>query len=334
MEKPRKKVSARKFVQDFRAGKTDEELMEIYGLDRKNLNKLFKKLMDKELLDPTEVRIHKTRDRTGDSASQEASVDLDSSDHSIPRAVGVVEYEETEGKFCSQCGAPAPEKALTCPQCGHVLPGTRRWEEVEPKQSIIERIPPLAWGIIVAIPVGIALYLFFAYYLVPAMSKETDRRVEAIRKETGGLTPQEAAARVAAAKYRNALRAEVSRLISLDIFSEVEPDYSVFKAGAMWAGLSQEDRRRHLTSLAATMRSAQIQVNFEVVDDAGWTIATVNGFSINLVEEESSIESFEAGLFEKKKSPRRGGDPTLEELERQADPKRRARDLEGLPTSE
>lgn len=332
MKEPKRKVSAKRFVEDFRAGKTDEELMEIYGLDRKNLNRLFKKLITKELLDATEVRIHKTRDRTGDTSDPDASIDLDSSERVASATVGVVQHEEVDLSKCPQCGAPASEKGLTCPECGHVLPGSRRWEEMDRKESIFGRIPPLAWGCILAVPVGIAIYIFFAYYMYPAMSQETDKRIRAVRSEIGpGMTPQEAAKRVAAVKYRNDLQAEVNRLISLDIFSQVEADYSVFTAGAMWAALSPQNRRKHLSEVAAAMTRAEIPADFEVVDSGGFTVATVKGGSIQLTKSESSVDEFEAGLFEKKKAPGGDRDPTLEELEQQARPEQRLQQLKDLP---
>ncbi len=334
MQEPKKKVSAKRFVADFQAGRTDEELMEIYALDHKNLNRLFKKLIEKELLDANEVRIHKTRDRTGDTSLGEASIEVDSSERVAASTVGVAEHREVDPAVCPQCGAPASEKGLTCPECGHVLPGSRRWEEVDRKESIFHRLPALAWGCILAVPVAIVTYLFFAYYMYPAMSQETDKRVQAIRKETGGMTPQDAAKRVAAIKHRNDLQAEVNRLISLDIFSRVETDYSVFTAGAMWAGLSRTSQTKHLSEISAAMARAEIPADFQVVDSGGFTVATVKHGSIELAKSDSSLDEFEAGLFEKKRAPSADRDPTLEELEQQARPERRLDQLKGLPRSE
>lgn len=331
MKEPKKKVSAKRFVEDFRAGKTDEELMEIYGLDHRNLNRLFKKLITKELLDPDEVRIHKTRDRTGDTSEADASVEVDSSER-VAAAVGVVQYEDVDPGKCPQCGAPASAKGLTCPECGHVLPGTQRWEEVDRKESLLHRLPPLAWGCVLAVPVGIGIYIFFAYFMYPAMSQETDKRIHAVRREIGsGMTPQEAAKRIALIQHRNNLQAEVSRLVSLDIFSQAEADYSVFTAGAMWAGLSPENQRRRLSELAAAMTQAGIPADFQVVDSGGFTVATVKSGSVQLTESASSLDKFESGLFEKKRPPSGDRDPTLEELQEQARPERRLQQLKDLP---
>ena len=56
MEKQPLKVNAKMFLKDFREGKSDEELMRLHGLTPQTLAKLVRVLLDKELLDPSELK--------------------------------------------------------------------------------------------------------------------------------------------------------------------------------------------------------------------------------------------------------------------------------------
>ena len=332
MEEPKRKVSAKKFLEDFRSGKPDEELMEIYGLDRKNLNRLFKKLITKGLLDADEVRLHKIRDRTGDTSDPEASVELESSVRAIFADAGAVDDEEADSAKCPQCGAPASDIGLTCPECGTMLPGSRRWETVDRQESVFHRLSPLAWGCILVATIGVILYLLLASSMHTATPRRADTQSGTVSEVSGpAMTPQQAAKRAAVVKYRNDLQAEVNRLIALDILSHAEADYSVFTAGAMWAGLSTNSRREHLSQIAAAMSMAEIRSDFEVVDGGGFTVATVKNGAIELVDAESSMDEFEAGVTQQENSPGADRDPPPEELEKQAGPEGRRQQIKDLP---
>ena len=49
MEK-KQKINAKKFVEDFRAGKSETELMSAHGLNPGTLDKVFRALIDKNFL--------------------------------------------------------------------------------------------------------------------------------------------------------------------------------------------------------------------------------------------------------------------------------------------
>ena len=191
MAEKKRKVNAKVFLNDLRTGMNREELLAMHGLNEKSLDKLVGMLVEREMLDPAELDSLPalTRHREEDMEPSEGT-GSEAAFSGVPGEIpGSVILSQ-----CPQCGAKVGERTLICPECGHVLPGQERWEEVEPKKSLTERIPPLLWGVILAIPVAVLLFFFFKDFMLPATEAKIDKRIRAIRNETPkGKTPMQAA---------------------------------------------------------------------------------------------------------------------------------------------
>lgn len=151
-----------KFLVDFRSGCSDEELARKHDLKQSALKKLLRVLEQKRLLSSADLEI-----RAVEAARMEASLTgLDQPD--LPRPE---EFVST----CPQCRAAVTEKLLTCPECGHVLPGEERWSNLEPKKGLLDRVPPIVWGCIIALPIGLLVFYTFKGMLVSMRSTAAEK---------------------------------------------------------------------------------------------------------------------------------------------------------------
>ncbi len=271
MEKNRK-INAKKFVADFRAGLDDSDLMRDHGLDKTSLAKVFKALIAKGFLEISELE-----ERKLDGVKRSAASAPPQLRQQETYAEPIVEKKRQDPDLCPQCGAKVNKKALTCPECGHVLSGEQRWADVEPKQHFWERIPPLALGCIIALPIGVMMFFLFRDIILPMSQSAADKRAEALRRELPkGKAPMEAAKDLARIASHNIIKSEVERLVGEEILASTNASYTAFNAGPRWADLSEDERMRRLKGIRTALRSSGLPVNFRFLMETGEVYATVS----------------------------------------------------------
>lgn len=282
MEKTRHRVNARAFVEQYRAGVTEEELMRNHRLDEAGLGKLVKLLLKKGFLEPSDIAM---REALGQSDGEES----ESRDRTQPDASPDRHPEEIAGRtddeepsLCPQCRAEVSVKALICPECGHVLPGEERWAAVEPPRSLSDRIPPKILGIFLALPLALLLFFLFRDVFIPAAEDAVDRRSGAIGKRAH--RPKVSANGPVAPPTDDpaeALEKEVHRLIASDILSSADEGYRRMVVGSGWFRLGLEEKARHLSRIRSMLIHSGVDANFEVVDLWGEPVARVTNTYIN-----------------------------------------------------
>lgn len=290
MEKTRPKINAKQFVEDFRSGKSDEELMVRHGLDEKALKKVLRILVERKLLDESELLMaghsfHAVKDQESRPPVR-AHRESQARPAERPTISGVIVREDTT---CPQCGAPVTKRVLTCPECGHVLPGEERWENVEPKKSLGERIPPKVWGIIMSVPIAVMLFFIFKDFIIPVAGWQIEKQRDSLQSELDKREePWKAARELAQQRGAKVVQVLVERLIDQEILQSVEPDYSTFVAGRRWNDISTIEKERHLSEIRSALTKANLNAEFDLTDQHGGLLATVKTSSI-------SIGGFEEG---------------------------------------
>jgi len=299
MAKPKLKVNAKSFVRDYRAGKSDSELMDSYNLSSDGLNKLLKMLVDKRMLFPSELKSDKTFPST-------ELLDAPPFDEPTPRPRPKRVYEprrdlvieipskpdeacpETsravDSSRCPQCGAQVTEKMLICPECGHVLPGEERWANVEPKPRLMDRIPPKVLGTLVALPAAIVLFFVFRDIILPMTESTIEKRSTAVR--TARSTRSNDArlkGRSSQVNPAEALDRLVEELIGSNVFANANEELTVFHAGPGWWRMSGDERLETLDRLRKAMRKSVGEFELEVLDSSGAAVAWVNHDSVELL---------------------------------------------------
>ena len=296
MEKKPLKVNAKMFLKDFREGKSDEELMRLHSLTPHTLAKLVRVLLDKELLDPSELK-----SRRADAPTEPEILMPPPQPQDIWPAEPVHEKNRQEsvqssGSSCPQCGAKVTERMLSCPECGHVLPGEERWEAVEPKKGLFERIPARLMGYIIALPIGIMLFFLFKDVILPMTEATVEKRTEALRQELPkGKTPIQASKDLAKRAASGVIRVETERLRNDGIIAEAKDDYTSFTAGSRWPELSVAEKRKALEDIRSALVRSGIATHFRLVNDSGESLALVTGESVELFEEDGLTESVQSG---------------------------------------
>lgn len=285
--KPKKKVSAKAFLNDLRSGKTEQELMFLHDLDGRTMERLLDVLVNKKLLsqeevqdwkDTTMVFSERSTDRIFQVPRPETFAPTQVLNPTFPEPRAQPKPEVVEGPKCPQCDALVPTKALACPECGHLLPGEDRWAMLEPEKGLLERIPPLILGTILSVPVAIAIFVLFYYFVLPAREHEVKQHISQIKsqKDSGSKGPGivHVEARLAAIR---SLRLMVRTMVSQGIFIAVDPKYQVFLAGKSWHSANQDTRIKWLTQISRALETAGMDVDFEVVDDDNRVLSTVYG---------------------------------------------------------
>ena len=295
MEKQPLKVNAKMFLKDFREGKSDEELMRLHGLTPQTLDKLVRVLLDKELLDPSELKSRRAEAPTEPEIFIPPPRPQDILPPEPVRERNRQDYVESSGSSCPQCGAQVTERMLSCPECGHVLPGQERWEAVEPKKGLTERIHPMVLGCIIALPIGIMLFFLFKDVILPMTEATVEKRTEALRKEIPkGKTPMQASKDLAKRAASGVIRVETQRLINDGIIAEAKDDYRSFTAGSRWPELSDAAKRKALEDIRTALVRSGMAIHFRFVNDSGESLALVTGESIELFEGEGLPESIDS----------------------------------------
>ncbi len=300
MAKSKLKVNARSFVRDYRAGTSNSDLMDTYGLTSDGLNKLLKMLVDKKLLHPSELKLERdfpstelldvpgfgepterTRPKPVYEPRREPVVEM-------PKQPDEPEIEKknpdpVDPLRCPQCGADVTEKMLICPECGHVLPGEERWANVEPKPRLVDRIPPKVLGAVVAFPIAFLLFFVFKDIILPMTEDTIEKRTRAAKAARAtGLKKAGLKERQASVDPREALDRLVDNLIESDVFADVNRELTVFYAGPRWMLMSGDERLESLDRLRKAMRKSVGEFELEVVDSLGAAVAWVNHNSVEL----------------------------------------------------
>jgi hypothetical protein len=310
MEKPKPKVNAKKFLEDFRAGLGDEELMSLHGLDQKGLNKVLRILVERKLLDESELlathsfRFAAIPETPSPYAPQRDSVPEPDRPEPIPYP------EMPHGTKCPQCGATVSTKVLTCPECGHVLPGEERWANVEPDKRFFERVPPKMLGIILALPVVALMFYVFRDMIIPMAELKVEKQREQF-KETleSSRGPIQAAQEVAAKRGLRGLQTVIEQLTTQDIIQSVEPDYSTFVAGPRWSEISTFDKEKHLSRIRSALLSAKLSGEFNVMDQSGLLLARVTKSSMSFGPFDAGSEGTWSSEEKDENSEKQGAEP-------------------------
>jgi hypothetical protein len=193
----------------------------------------------------------------------------------------VLNYNKTE---CPQCGASVSKRALTCPECGHMLPGEERWESVEPKKRLVDRIPPKVLGCIIAFPIAVAFFFLFKDIILPMSESAVSKRADAIRNETKGAAPRQVAKDMAAIASSGIIKSEVERLASEEILVRANDDFTVFTAGSRWNELGYDGKKQQLVGIRTALRKSGMAPRFELVSESGQSLAVVRGNDIQVLE--------------------------------------------------
>jgi hypothetical protein len=296
MGKAKQKINVKRFLEDFRTGKTDDQLMAKYGLAPASLDKLLTKLMDESLLESGEIRAR--RDFPETVALPILPTDRKAaSPKSIPasRPKPGPSHNNSLRKLrdksceCPQCNAPVTGAMLLCPECGHVLPGKERWEQVEPRKRFVDRIPPKALGCVIAFPIAVFLALVFRDIIIPMTHVTIEKRADHMRREKelnkSSLRPaQEERERP---DISNELRSLVKGLIDRQVFSEANAGLTVLTTGPLWEQLSESEQMDFLEDLRAEMLQARKRFRFEVVDSLGVVVGQGSEDSISLTSRQT-----------------------------------------------
>ncbi|MGO9570610.1 MAG: zinc ribbon domain-containing protein, partial [Desulfomonilaceae bacterium] len=270
MEKSSRKINAKMFLKDFREGKSDDELMRLHSLTPGSLAKLVRLLLDKELLDPSELKSRRAAAPTEPEIRIPPLRPQDISPEEPVHATSRQEHVQSAGSSCPQCGAQVTERMLSCPECGHVLPGEERWEAVEPKKGLFERIPARLMGYIIALPIGIVLFFLFKDVILPMTEATVEKRADAIRQEVPkGKSPMQASKDLAKRAASGVIRVETQRLINDGVISEVKDDYRSFTAGSRWPELSDAEKRKALEDIRTALVRSGMPIHFRLVNDVG-----------------------------------------------------------------
>jgi hypothetical protein len=172
---------------------------------------------------------------------------------------------------------------LICPECGHVLPGEKRWANVEPKPRLVDRIPPKVLGTIVALPIAVLLFFVFKDIILPMTESTIEKRTKALRaaRSTSSSEPglKDRATQVVPDEVLDRL---VDELIRSDVFADANEELTVFYAGSRWSVMSGDERLETLDRLRKAMRKSVGEFELEVLDSSGAAVAWVNHDSVEL----------------------------------------------------
>ncbi len=294
MAKMKRKVNAGKFLEDLRSGKSPEELMGLHDLNAAGLDQLLKKLVERGHLSPSEIARSNLGRAAKASASRQPEEPALTPGSERPSKKPPTEELGRSLTQCPQCGARVSERALICPECGHVLPGEERWARTELKPKLTERIPPVMIGCIIAIPIGIALFIFFRYVALPAREAQVEQRIEQLRKETpGDQAPMQVAEQHARGAALRIVGLELERLRIDGVFTRSNQDFTSFTAGDRWMQASNQDRVTWVNMIGRAMRQGKLNVEFDVVDQSGQVLAEATETLIQIINPDGMREFFD-----------------------------------------
>ena len=295
MGKVKQRVSAKRFVEDYRAGKTDDELMEEYHLTRTSLPKVLARLVKQNLLDSADIRSRGAFQETVLLEPPVSRADRGSEQTlespvagSGPSPENQVEKPKDKALECPQCGAQVTLTMLLCPECGHMLSGQERWERVEPPKRFIDRVPPKVLGTIIALPLAIALIFVFKNVIIPMTNVTIEKRANEMRRH-GAAHRSTHPRKTHKVRQRSEVPAKltdrVKELIENGVFSEAASDYTLFTTGYRWGDLSEDERIGQMEGLRSEMLRTWSKFQFAVVEPGGKLVGRATESSVSLLEE-------------------------------------------------
>lgn len=276
----KKTINAKKFMEDLRSGKSNQELMLGHSLDQEGLAKVFNLLVSKGLVTKDEI-FHRKPVKPAPCVSDP------SEDYREELAQRLSEDQpDTARETCPQCGAGVRKTALTCPECGHLLGGQDRWDATEPEKRFWDRVPPLVLGSIIAGICGIFLFYIFKDIIMPMSYSAGEKRAEALRRELPkDKAPLQAARDLARVGAHGAIQGEVSRLTAEDVIGSTNANYTEFTGGPRWDELTNQERLETLHGLRKAMESTGIPVHFTFNMPSGEMYATVTAYAIRVADQ-------------------------------------------------
>jgi hypothetical protein len=280
MAKTKLKVNAKAFVEDFRKGLSEDQLMLTHGLDQRTLTRVFRLLIEKRLLEPSELR--ETSPLPPLEEGEDYTLAAPEPYYRMPEppAAAAAEQDSVEGSSrCPQCRAMVSNRMLTCPECGHVLPGEERWTNPEKEKGLLARIPAKVLGYGIALLGGLALFLVFQRIILPMTTVTMDRShpvKKDVSKKPGPLQPPEDAEQ----EPEKPIDGLVEQLSRDGILASVSEDYFTMTTGDRWTTLSREEQIHYLTQIWLAMRRSGITIEFEVMNPFGQSVAKGSAASL------------------------------------------------------
>jgi hypothetical protein len=283
MDNKKRKVNAKRFLEDYRSGLSDQELMRLHGLSPASLQKLLLVLQQRGLLSAAVARAERSS-RLPDAQTDRRSGRHERATRSGQRS-GPAPLEES-GFHCRQCGASIDGNMLTCPECGHVLPGEERWSHVGTRDRMLPRVPPWVLGCVLALPIGIGLLLVFKHILIPLSSASIQQRTRPHGAVVSERQHLPAAIDQAKAGKRLPVHAETERLVGEGVVSEASPDFTGFMMSDAWHNLSRDEKIKHVVAIRSALEASDLSVQFTFVDSSGGWVARVSARIMELRDKE------------------------------------------------
>lgn len=279
----KKTVSVKKFLADFRSGASDVDLMARHGLDQRGLHKMLSVLEERQLVPAEELKRNRYEPPDEQQEQERFDPPMPSGERASSGSGSGGEGETDTHSACPQCGARVTEQMLTCPECGHVLPGENRWSRVQPERSSRFRIPPWVIGCIIAFPIALGMYAVFKHILVPMSAASIHKRTH----PSGKPVPQghETVSKPGSANpTHSSLDEEIQRLTSEGILLRASGDYGVFRVSERWYALSRDAKVAFVTRLGSALDASGVATSFEIRDETGIVGARVNKEAIELLD--------------------------------------------------
>ncbi len=271
MTEPKRRVNAKQFIKDYQSGMNADELKEIHGLNDRDFKRLLKTLVERKLLNAQDIRkllagrIRSDQEYTG-------TMDL--------LATQKVAAPKGDPDRCPQCGARVSERALTCPECGHMLPGEKRWEDVGRKKGALDRLPPWLLGCIIAFPIAVLGYYVIDDIIFPMTEATVEKQIQEKKRREDAKKAKTGLERKRAAQQQ--LDKHISNLIDRNVLTDADLSSGILTAGSDWPATQESRARRLLEEIRNMMAEAGRPENFEVVDLWETSLAKVSPEQIDL----------------------------------------------------
>lgn len=266
--------------------------MATYGLTRQSLDKLLTKLVDRDLLESGEIRARRSFPETialeippnERKAGAPKNIAFQQSELGISRRNRLGKRKDTSSE-CPQCKAAVSQSMLLCPECGHMLPGQERWEQVEPGKRFIDRIPAKVLGCVIALPIAIVLAFVFKDIIIPMTNVTIEKRADELRrkKELKKSAHRPTSHAEERADVSSELSTLVEDLIDRQILSEASSDLTVLTTGLLWKELSEDEQVTVLEDLRSEMLRSRTRFQFDVVDSDGVIVGRGSEDSISVM---------------------------------------------------
>ncbi len=290
----KKTVNLKKFLMDFRTGASEAELMARHGLDKRGLQNMLRVLKERQLVPAEDLEGHRNSPQT--RVPSKPTVPLSTSAHESEPDASLAQPEEDQDSQskCSQCGARVTDIMLTCPECGHVLPGESRWSRMQPERSALSRVPPWLIGCFIALPIAIGMYFAFKHVIIPLSAASIHQRALAVaqpkpvnKAPSPGTTAKKPA--------QLPVYEQTQLLIGQGILQAVNADFTAFTVTERWYDLPRDGKVALVTQLGAALLASGMNAPFEVKDDSGILGARVNLRTIELLDRYGFAETIERG---------------------------------------